>query len=93
MSELYAKVKADIVTAMKAKEADKLTALRSLDAAIKNRAIEEGNKIPLDSHVIGTVAMLVKRGTDSIEQFTKGAREDLVAAERFQVELCPFLGA
>lgn len=87
MSELYARVKADIVTAMKAKEAEVLTALRSLDAAIKNKAIDAGEKIPQDVHVLDTVAMLVKRGSDSIEQFTKGAREDLAEVERIQVEL------
>lgn len=87
MSELYARVKADIVVAMKAKEAEVLTALRSLDAAIKNKAIEAGEKAPQDVHVLDTVATLIKRGSDSIEQFTKGAREDLAAIERTQVEL------
>lgn len=87
MSELYAKVKSDIVTAMKAKEADVLTALRSLDAAIKNKAIEVGEKEPKDEHVLAAATLLVKRGRDSVEQFVKGAREDLAAVERFQVEL------
>ena len=87
MSELYARVKADIVVAMKAKEAEVLTALRSLDAAIKNKAIEAGEKAPQDVHVLDTVATLIKRGSDSIEQFTAGAREDLASVEKFQVEL------
>jgi uncharacterized protein YqeY len=87
MSELYSKIKSDIVTAMKAKEADVLTALRGLDATIKNKAIELGEKLPTDEHVLSAVSNLVKRGTDSAEQFVKGAREDLATVELFQVNL------
>lgn len=87
MSILYAKIKEDIITAMKAKDADTVTALRSLDAAVKNKAIEAGEKLPTDALVLEAVTMLVKRGTDSAEQFAKGAREDLVKVEQFQVAL------
>jgi uncharacterized protein YqeY len=87
VSELYAKVKEDIVTAMKAKESEVTTALRSLDAAIKNKAIDAGEKVPTDAHVLDAVGMLVKRGMDSVEQFTKGGREDLAKVEQFQVDL------
>ena len=87
MSELYSKVKADIISAMKAKQPEVLTALRSLDSAIKNKAIEVGEKLPTDTHVLDAVSTLVKRGTDSAEQFLNGAREDLANAEKFQVEL------
>lgn len=87
MSELYARLKSDIVTAMKAKQPEVLTALRSLDATIKNKAIELGEKLPQDTHFMDGVSMLIKRGTDSAEQFIKGAREDLAEAEKFQVEL------
>jgi uncharacterized protein YqeY len=87
MSELYTKLKSDIVTAMKSKEADVITALRGLDAAVKNKVIELGEKIPTDEHVLSTVSNLVKRGTDAAEQFMKGAREDLAKTELFQVDL------
>lgn len=86
MSELYKKLKSDIVTAMKEKNPELLTALRGLDAAVKNKVIELGEKIPTDEHVLATVGNLVKRGTDAAEQFVKGAREDLANVELFQVE-------
>lgn len=87
MSEAYNKLKADIITAMKEKNSEVLTALRGLDAAIKNKVIDIGERIVADEHVISTASNLIKRGTDSAEQFIKGAREDLAKIENFQVEL------
>ena len=84
---LYEKLKADIVTAMKEKQPEILTALRTLDASAKNVAIQVGKKIPNDEEVLTAVTKAVKQGVDSADQFTKGLREDLAKTELFQVNL------
>lgn len=84
---LYEKLKADIVTAMKEKQPEILTALRTLDASAKNVALQVGNKIPNDTEVLTAVTKAVKQGIDSADQFTKGLREDLARTELFQVNL------
>lgn len=88
MSDTYKRLKAEIVTAMKAKETDKLLVLRTLDSSIKNFAITAGHREgPTEDDVISGLSQAVKRGTDSAEQFRTGGREDLVQAELFQVEI------
>lgn len=88
MSETYKKLKAEIISAMKAKDADKLLVLRNLDSSIKNFAISAGHREgPTEDDVISGLSQAVKRGTDSAEQFRTGGREDLVQVELFQVEI------
>ena len=64
---------ADIVTAMKAKDQTKLTALRMLKTALTNKSIEKGRALE-GAEELQVVSMLVKQRRDSIEQFTKGGR-------------------
>ena len=64
---------ADIVTAMKAKDATRLTALRMLKTALTNKSIEKGRALEA-AEELQVVSMLVKQRRDSIEQFTKGGR-------------------
>lgn len=88
MSETYKKLKAEIIVAMKAKDADRLLVLRNLDSSIKNFAISAGHREgPTEDDAISGLSQAVKRGTDSAEQFRTGGREDLVQAELFQVEI------
>jgi uncharacterized protein YqeY len=76
----------DIKTAMKAREADKLGALRLLLAAVKQREVDE--RITLDdAGVIAVVEKMLKQRKDSIEQFEKGARQDLADKEKFEVAI------
>jgi uncharacterized protein len=75
---------ADIVTAMKAKDQNRLTALRMLKTALTNKSIEKGR--PLDAaEELQVVSMLVKQRKDSIEQFTKGGRQDLADKEQAEI--------
>lgn len=75
---------ADIVTAMKAKDATRLTALRMLKTALTNKSIEKGR--PLEgAEELQVVSMLVKQRRDSIEQFTKGGRVDLADKEQAEI--------
>ena len=73
-----------IVEAMKAKDTDSLGTLRMLKTALMNREIEKGR--PLEpAEDLQVVASLVKQRRDSIEQFTKGNRPDLVAQEQREI--------
>lgn len=76
----------DIKTAMKSKEKDNLTALRFLHAEIKNVEVNEQRE-PTDDDVLNVIGRLVKQRQESIEQFQKGGRDDLVAQEAFQLDI------
>ncbi len=75
---------ADIVTAMKAKDATRLTALRMLKTALTNKSIEKGRALDAPEE-LQIVSMLVKQRRDSIEQFTKGGRTDLADKEQAEI--------
>jgi hypothetical protein len=77
-------VNSDIATAMKAKEQVRLSALRMLKAAIMNKGIEKGHDLD-DGEVLQVVATLVKQRRDSIEQFSKAGRTDLVDKETAEI--------
>jgi uncharacterized protein YqeY len=78
------KVAADITAAMKAKDAPRLSALRMLKAAIMNKGVEKGRDLE-DAEVVQVVSSLVKQRRDSIEQFSKAGRTDLVEKETGEV--------
>jgi len=75
---------ADIVTAMKAKDATKLTALRMLKTALTNKGIEKGRALE-GAEELQVVSMLVKQRRDSIEQFEAGGRQDLADKEKGEI--------
>jgi uncharacterized protein YqeY len=78
------KVNADIAAAMKAKAAGRLSALRMVKAAIMNKSVEKGHDLD-DAEVVQVVASLVKQRRDSIEQFSKAGRTDLVDKETAEI--------
>jgi uncharacterized protein YqeY len=73
-------VSADIAAAMKARDSSRLSALRMLKAAVMNKSVEKGHDLA-DGEVLQVVASLVKQRRDSIEQFAKAGRTDLVDKE------------
>jgi len=75
---------ADIVTAMKAKDQNRLTALRMLKTALTNKGIEKGRALE-GAEELQIVSMLVKQRKDAIEQFTKGGRKDLADKEQAEI--------
>ena len=75
---------ADLVTAMKAKDQTRLTALRMLKTALTNKSIEKGRALDA-AEELQVVSMLVKQRRDSIEQFTKGGRQDLADKEQAEI--------
>jgi uncharacterized protein YqeY len=75
---------ADIVTAMKAKDQTRLTALRMLKTALTNKNIEKGRELET-AEELAVLSMLVKQRRDSIEQYTKGGRKDLADKEQAEI--------
>ena len=77
---LHEKIGSDISAAMKARNAARLSALRMLKAAVMNKGVEKGRDLD-DAEILLVVASLVKQRRDSIEQFGKAGRTDLVEKE------------
>ena len=74
----------EIAAAMKAKDQLRLSALRMLKAAIMNKGVEKGRDLE-DPEVLQVVSSLVKQRRDSIEQFSKAGRTDLVDKETGEI--------
>lgn len=84
MAAIAERMQADIVTAMRAKEEHRLTTLRMVKAAMKNREIDK--RSPLDeAEEAAVLTTLIKQRRDSIEQFTKGGRPELAAKEETEI--------
>ena len=81
---LEQKLSADIATAMKAKDAARLSALRMLKAALMNKSVER-NRALEGAEEMQVVSSLVKQRRDAIEQFTAGGRTDLADKERAEI--------
>ena len=72
--------------AMRAKDAERLGAIRLLLAAIKQKEVDERIMLE-DAAVLGIVEKLIKQRSDSVEQFEKAGRADLAAKEKDEREL------
>jgi uncharacterized protein YqeY len=86
MSALYEKLRADVVTAMKARDSNTLLALRTADAAVQRASMDLGKPVD-DPLVTATLRKAVKNLTDARTEFQKGGRTDLVAANDFEIAL------
>ena len=76
----------DMKTAMKARQAEKLGALRLMLSAVKQREVDE--RITLDdAGVIAVVEKMIKQRKDPISQFEKAARQDLADKEKYEISV------
>lgn len=83
---LLDKINQEIAAAMKAKDAERLSALRMVKTALKNREIEK--MAPLDDAESSRVLQsLVKQRRDSIEQYEKAGRAELAAKEAAEIRV------
>ena len=82
--QLTDKVNTHITAAMKAKDAPRLSALRMMKASMMNKGVEKGRELE-DAEVLQVVSSLVKQRRDSIEQFSKAGRTDLVEKETAEI--------
>ena len=83
---LKARITDDMKAAMRAKDMPRLAAIRLLLAAIKQKEVDERIEVG-DAQVLAIIDRLAKQRRDSIEQFAKAGRDDLVAGERFELEV------
>lgn len=86
MASIYETLRADIVTAMKARDSATTLALRTMDAAIK-RAAMDANKEVDEALVVATLRKAVKNLADARAEFEKGGRADLVAANDAEIRI------
>ena len=86
MASLYETLRADIVVAMKARDAVTTTALRTADAAIKRAEMDTGKPID-DALVLATLRKAVKNLSDANTEFAKGGRADLIAANENEIRI------
>ena len=81
---LEAQISQLIVTAMKARDAERTGTLRLIKAALKNKAIDK-REVLTPAEEQQTLATMIKQRRDSIEQFTKGNRPELAAKEAAEI--------
>jgi uncharacterized protein YqeY len=83
---LVEQIQKDIVSAMKAREEHRLSTLRMVKSALKNREIDK--MAPLDEKESQAVlATLIKQRKESVEQFTKGGRQEMADKEAAEILL------
>jgi hypothetical protein len=79
-------IQKDMVDAMRSRDELRLSTLRMVKAAIKNKEVDK--RAPLDDKEVQQVlATLIKQRRDSIEQFTKGGRQELADKEAAEIKL------
>jgi len=83
---IAAQVEADLKTALKARRSEEVGTLRLIRAALQNQAKELGRAVGEEEEV-KTLSSLAKQRKDSIEQFAKGGRQDLVDAEEAELAI------
>ena len=83
---LKQRINDDVKAAMRAKDAPRLGALRLVTAAIKQREVDERIELA-DPDVITIVEKMIKQRRESIAQYQKAARQDLVDQETFELGL------
>lgn len=86
MGKLTETIRADMTESMKAREAERLSTLRMLLAAVKNEQIETKRELT-DEEALVLIRKAVKQRLDSIDQYTKGNRSDLADKEKRELEI------
>lgn len=99
---LKEKINQDLIVALKSREKERALVLRTLNAAIKNAEIVKRSKFAKtedntekliaasalnDEEIIDAIASQIKQRRDSIVEYEKGARPDLVASEKAEIDI------
>jgi uncharacterized protein YqeY len=83
---IFETISDDLNKALKARDKSRLSILRLIKAAVRNREIEK--KAPLDDNEVKAILKtFVNRGKDSIDQFTKAGRTELVEKEKLELAI------
>ena len=83
---LFDKINQDIIEALKSGEKERLTVLRGLKSVLKYARLDKGKDLT-DEDTITVLSSQAKKTRDSIEQFGKGGRDDLVAKEKSELDI------
>jgi uncharacterized protein YqeY len=81
---LKERISEDMKAAMRAKDAARLSAVRLLLAAMKQKEVDERLELT-DADVLGVIEKMVKQRRESIAQYEKAARQDLADQEKFEI--------
>jgi uncharacterized protein len=83
---LKARIQEDMKSAMKAREKERLAAIRLLMAAMKQREVDEHIELD-DAGIIAVIDKMIKQRRDSITQYEAGGRADLADKERAELDV------
>lgn len=83
---LTEQIEKDIIAAMKAREAERLSTLRMVKTAFRNKEIDKRQPLT-DAEAQQILTTLIKQRRESVEQFTKGNRPELAAKEQAEIVL------
>lgn len=86
MATIADRINTDIVTAMKAREEAKLTALRMVKSALKSKEIDKREPLT-EAEEQAVLTTMLKQRRESVEQFTKGGRPELAEKEQAEIVL------
>jgi uncharacterized protein YqeY len=81
---LKAKITEDMKSAMRAKDAPRLSAIRLLLAAMKQREVDERIELS-DADILAIIEKMLKQRRDSVTQYVAGGRQDLADVEKFEI--------
>ena len=80
------RIQDDMKTAMRAKDKERLGAIRLILAAVKQREVDERIELN-DAQVLGVLEKMIKQRRESLTQYQDAGREDLAARESFEIEV------
>ena len=83
---LKATITEDMKSAMRAKDAARLSSIRLLLAAMKQREVDERIELS-DADILAIIDKMLKQRRDSVTQFEAGGRQDLADVEKFEIEV------
>lgn len=84
---LKTKIQEDAKQALKSKDKQRLSALRFLQAQIKDKEIEQGRKELTDEEIVKLISGQIKKLQESLEFFEKGQRADLIRKTKEEIEI------
>lgn len=83
---LYDDIVLDLKKSIKEQDKGRLSILRGLKSAIKNKQVELRKELS-DDQILGVISSEIKKGKEAIEKFIQGAREDLVKKEETEIKI------
>lgn len=86
MADIKSQISDDVKAAMRSKDKERLAALRLIQAAFKQKEVDERIELN-DEQTIAILDKMAKQHRDSIDQFQKAKRDDLVEKEQFELDI------